>query len=36
MTAKTFSKTVPILLLLTSALPAPAGGQYAVDAWRRA
>jgi hypothetical protein len=30
MAAKTFSKTAPILLLLTSTLPALAGGQYTV------
>ena len=35
MAAKTFSKTAPILLLLTSALPVLAGGQYTVDAWRK-
>jgi len=32
---KAFPKTATILLLLTSALPALAGGQYTVDAWRK-
>jgi len=35
MAAKIFTRTVPFLLLLTSALPALAGDQYTVDAWRK-